>query len=163
MFSLKKSHVSLTFHSYVSYSFREKIYNDSTIRNQIFQNRTFLINKSNESFTSLIQIFVNTFFKLVGSRYILVTVYNAIQWINNIDHYWALYKRFYNSNPKCTSFFCFKNQNHYLKKSNIIPGSEWKEPLVLYKPLVRHCSLSHQEEFWLVANPFFVGKLTKSV
>lgn len=48
------------------------------------------------------------------------------------------------------------------KKSNIIPGSEWMEPLVLCKPLVGHCSLSHQVEFWLVANPFFVGKLTKS-
>lgn len=49
------------------------------------------------------------------------------------------------------------------KKLNIIPGSEWKEPLGLCKPLAGHCSLSHQEEFWLVANPFFGGKLTKSV
>lgn len=49
------------------------------------------------------------------------------------------------------------------KKSNILPGSEWKEPLVLCKPLVGHCSLFHQEEFWLAANPFFVRKLTKSV
>jgi hypothetical protein len=48
-------------------------------------------------------------------------------------------------------------------KSNTVPGSEWKELLVLCKPLAGHYSLSHQEGFWLVANPFFVEKLTKSV
>lgn len=48
------------------------------------------------------------------------------------------------------------------KKLSIIPGSEWKVPLGLCKPLAGHCSLSHQEEFWLIANPFFGGKLTKS-
>lgn len=75
-------------------------------------------------------------------------------------------KRFYVSNPKCPLLlsFALKSESSLKgEKSSIIPGSEWKVPQVLCKPLAGRCSLSHQEEFWLVANPFFVRKLTKSV
>lgn len=70
------------------------------------------------------------------------------------------------TNFKCTLLFSFAlliKITIKRKKLNIIPGSEWREPLGLCKPLVGHCSLSRQEEFWLVADPFFGGRLIKSV
>jgi hypothetical protein len=48
-------------------------------------------------------------------------------------------------------------------EADTVPGSEWKEPPELCRPWAGHCSLSHQEGFWLAANPFFVEKLAKSV
>lgn len=70
------------------------------------------------------------------------------------------------TNLKCTLLLSFALLIKIIikrKKLNIIPGSEWREPLELCKPLAGHCSLSRQEEFWLVADPFFGGRLIKSV